>query len=258
MDEDVATWVRRLSRRCDFLEAMREGPKTPATLVEELGVSRSTVSRALTPLTEAGLVTNTADGYRTTVLGRVVLDRYATFERNLGDLFELRDLLDMLPPDAPLETGVLLGATGVHPEPGASYRPGNHMAELLEETEQLLGVTATHSHPGAVELFHRRVTEEGMSVRLVIAEPMFERIRDRERFREMIRTERFEAWTVPSVPYGLFHLDLGTGSRMTLLVYDDADVLKGVIENETSQALEWARTRIEARIEEGRPVHERV
>ena len=71
--------VDALVQRNDFLSCVLEEPRETPELVEELGVSRSTVDRGMSALETAGLVESCNDGYRTTSIGGVVTTDFLAF-----------------------------------------------------------------------------------------------------------------------------------------------------------------------------------
>ena len=71
--------VDALVQRNDFLSCVLEEPRETPELVEELGVSRSTVDRGMSALETAGFVESCDKGYRTTSIGGVVTTDFLAF-----------------------------------------------------------------------------------------------------------------------------------------------------------------------------------
>jgi len=84
---------RRLLNRVPLLAAARDGPVDRGALQDELDVSRATVYRRTTALTDEGLLERTPKGYRTTGAGCAVVDAADRFERSLSAIDRLDPLL---------------------------------------------------------------------------------------------------------------------------------------------------------------------
>jgi len=64
-----------VGRREPTLRLLSDGPTTNRDVIDALEVSRSTVTRALRELEEAGFVGRRDGGYATTLAGRFALER---------------------------------------------------------------------------------------------------------------------------------------------------------------------------------------
>ncbi|MFW6265422.1 MAG: hypothetical protein ACOC2A_01455 [Halanaeroarchaeum sp.] len=85
-----------LSRRRDFLDYLCHPAQKPA-MVEDLDHSRSTVDRAIRSLTDRGFVERTAEGYVTTLTGRLALERRDAFLEESDSLLDAQPILNALP-----------------------------------------------------------------------------------------------------------------------------------------------------------------
>ena len=71
--------IEIVADRTDFLDLLTDERLPKRKIVEKLGHSRSTVNRAIRRLAEAGLVDESADGCRTTTVGRLALEEYRRY-----------------------------------------------------------------------------------------------------------------------------------------------------------------------------------
>ena len=74
-ERDTAALADVLRKRAPLLETLADGPLTQRDVRDELGVSRSTVYKALRELESAGLVVGRPEGYALTGLGRLAWRR---------------------------------------------------------------------------------------------------------------------------------------------------------------------------------------
>lgn len=109
-----------VSNNYHLLQELLEGPKQKAELADELGVSKHTVYRWADELTRSNLVGRTSEGYRLTVVGRHVLERYLGMLESMEGIYETRRTVnevpaEVLPPRDALEEARTVLPDG-HPE----------------------------------------------------------------------------------------------------------------------------------------------
>ena len=80
MDVSSTHSLEVLLQRVEVLERLVEGPSYRRDLSDELGVSRSTIDRAVRELEELQFVENCRDGVRATAAGRNAIDHLANFQ----------------------------------------------------------------------------------------------------------------------------------------------------------------------------------
>jgi predicted transcriptional regulator len=164
-----------LRKRAPMLEALADGPLTQRDLRERLGLSRSTVYKALQDLETAGLVTGCEGGYRLTGLGRMAWRRHDAYLTRLDRLSAAERLLETVPPDEHLPLALF--------EHGHVHAPGRHAPERPLDRLEALGGTADRirclSPSGMPRYFsdiHDRVVDGEQTATLVVESPALERL----------------------------------------------------------------------------------
>jgi len=95
--ERAVASAETVSQRQAILETLADKRCHKPELIDELGRSRSTIDRAIDDLERYGYVTRHRDGYETTTIGRLALDRYRRFEREQRSIADASRLLATLP-----------------------------------------------------------------------------------------------------------------------------------------------------------------
>lgn len=243
----VADLVDTLSVRADLLGELyaAEGPLTKRTLVDRLDVSRSTVNRGVRRLRTLGIVTVGSEGVSTTASGELVCREYLSFAERLGAVLAAQDPIDHLPPDAPLSVEFLRNAEVVTATDGPPHAPGSRVNELVESADRVTGLARANATPQAGETIRRRL-DAGATVDMVFDREMFDRlVAGYDWAPDMLATDRFTARVHDDLPYGLFLVSDGEETVACLLVYDEDDLLTGVVVADDDPALAWARTVVE-------------
>lgn len=230
-----------IMQRADFLAALIERPREKRELVDDLGVSRSTVDRGLRDLECQHLVTRSTDGYVLTAKGAVLHDQFADFLSTSELTTHLDPVLAWIDPrDTDLPLHALLDATLTVATDCDPYAPVNRHVQGLQQAsdvkallpvvglnamqasrDQLLSADAHHDivvGPGVAETIH---TESVYTQAL-------EEMRDTGRLSLSVSEE--------PIPYYVGVLD----ECMQLGVEDDDGVPQALVETEEPAAVEWA------------------
>jgi DNA-binding Lrp family transcriptional regulator len=256
MVEDV---LQTVLDRAVYLDTLEQGPLAQSALAEAVGVSRSTVDRAVRELSTHGLVTRSEDAVALTAAGRLVafcLDRH---REDVAAILATQPLLEHVPPDAPLDTTVLTGATVRQVAPPDPYQAADRIGDLFDAGDQVYALSVALTDDRAPQIIFDAVVEQGTTYEAVYASnvaSVLQTWQSADR-REMAATGRYRAYEVETLPFGLFFRDGTAGStgsdgagsqsatapppRVAVAVYDDANDLHGVIYNDTDDAAAWAR-----------------
>ncbi|MFB6266249.1 MAG: helix-turn-helix transcriptional regulator [Halodesulfurarchaeum sp.] len=234
-----------IASRRDFLAVLAEDDLTQAELATELGVSRSTVTRAVGTLTEVGLLERSGSTYRTTTLGRLALDTYDRYRARVEALFDASQFLQYISRDAPFDPGILLDAEVEVAGPNHSVELGERVNEIMKGAESVRGLGKTYAERESGTIF-RETLEDSGTLSHVLSRDLYRYIRERSVEGNLLGHERYEYAVVDSLPYGLFVVDAGDGESMVLIAYDDARTMKGVLHNRAEHAVSWAHEVIDA------------
>ncbi|RDZ63388.1 hypothetical protein C5B90_09575 [Haloferax sp. Atlit-12N] len=243
-DETSAQLSRLVVRRSSFVRSLAERPRDKRELADDLDTSRSTVDRVVRELLDAGLAERSDGQYRLTCVGRRALDAYDECLDSLRGVHAARDLLSMLPADAPLDPAFLTGATVHTSTPNIPDSAIQELFSSIEHAERVYGV-APVALVGQLRPFYETATAGGTVVEMIIADELFDRLVAVPTSRAVIEDQlRHESVTLyrGEVPFrfGLWV----TESEAGIVIYTDTGV-GGVARNDTEAAVEWANEQFE-------------
>ncbi len=227
-------------KRAGLLSLLSSGAIPKHHLGDELGVSRSTVYKAVRELHEHELVERTDDGLALTLTGRILEAEYATFRTTVEDVCETRQLLSILPSDSKISTALTDGATTVLAERHAPNYPIRSFEEMVENADVVRGISPV-ALPQYVQLFHDRAIDGTMTAELVLERPVVEHLVTDygEELNEALASDQLSVWEMDeTLPFGLIVVE-GTHDGVGVVVYDDRGELRGIITNETPASMEW-------------------
>lgn len=237
-----ASVLQTLSRRAPVLSTLEDGPRGKHDLLEELTVSRSTVDRAIRELESAEFVERCDGVYRLTVAGRLVLTEYRQRVATLGSIANFSDLLRCIPRNAPMSVQFLTGATVHEPKPHTPNAPFEVIATRLDDAEVLRGSMVAERVPRFRSRLCERTVDDDLEATVVLTDELadyfFERCSDE--LRDAMAHGSLELLATPTIPYGLWIVDTPSNSDVFVVVYGDSADVRGVIQNDSSAALEWA------------------
>ena len=245
-----------VSKRVDFIDALADRPAEKRDLVDRVGVSRSTVNRAVLDLEEAGLVEDAGEEYRLTVGGRLLREQYDRYEAEATAIAAANGLLQYLPESAPLSVDFLCGANVFTVADPAPHVPATVLSEVIGDAESVRGVSRSHAAP-TVDDALRDVVARGGTIEVVFRDGVFDQIRSMyDWVAGRVASGDYRPHVVDDLPYGLVIAEQAaeppaasepssadTPADRTvccLVVYDERESLAGVIVNDTAVAIEWA------------------
>lgn len=240
-----------LGQRADALSMVLEGDRTKSELTEGLGVSRSTVDRAIRELESSGLVQREGGTVTATRAGRLAYDSYRRYCEETEHVAEFGDLLSHLPPSAEVGHEMLDGATAYRSEPPATGRPANEVTALIAQGTRMHACASVINDSAAAEQFHRMITERDGRGSVVYTSTLADHVRDEyfEIHHDMAATGQFQAFEVDRLPYELFVIETDETVTAAVLVYSESGTIRGAILNDTDAAVAWAEETFESFVE---------
>jgi len=238
-DSDVPEVIRTVVKRAELLDRLAEGSVSKRNLRDDLGVSRSTVYKAVRELERTNLVEEADAGPRLTLAGRLLADRYRSFAGVVADVVGHGPILDPIPHDAPLTTAVLDGGDHVLAERHAPNRPIAHVDTMVRDADRVVGFSPVVL-PQYVDLFHEQLVSGELTAELVLESPVVDYLQSNhvDRIGEAMATGRLTLWeTDATLPFGLVVGDDG----LALIVYEENGELRGLFRNDAPAALDWGR-----------------
>lgn len=249
---DASDRLRLVERRETVLRRVGPVATRKRDLVDASSMSRSTVDRAIRELVDAGFVERREDGYARTLTGRLVLDSYDRFADRTEGVVAARNVVGSLDPETAFDAVVLDGATVVEATRPSPHRPLGRLADVVERADRVEAF-APAVFPTQVDTYHRRIVDEGMTARVLVAEGVVERLVSdyRTETAEALRTGRLEIRRTEDLPsYSLTVAETDDGPELGVLTYGDNGI-DGFVGNDSPEAVEWGRRTLSRRWEAG-------
>lgn len=236
-----------VARRHDLLERVDVDGVRKRDLIDDLGVSRSTVDRGVRELEGAGLVERREGRVRRTLAGSVALDAHDRLMRQLDGVVEAERLLDTLPADASLDPVVLADADIVLSDTTSQYRPMSALDNLVRCSNRLHSCVQGLCAP-QIETFRDSVVENGLTATVVVTDEVLDRLVTdfTDALLATLETDRMDLYrTDEQFPYTVLVGECDEGVEMGIGVYTTVG-MAGYVGNDSDAAVSWARDRIEA------------
>ncbi|WP_254840812.1 helix-turn-helix transcriptional regulator [Natronomonas marina] len=233
-----------LVKRHSYLRVLIDQPSPKCNLEDELGGSRSTLDRALRELADADLATYENGVWKPTPLGRYSYRTRKAYLERLENLTDAAPLLNELSSGSPVDCTFVIGADVHESDPSM---PDAVMQTLLDSVEG--GHDVTVATPvvvtGFAEDFYECVSRgENYSLELLIPPEVFERTRAAFPILtdELLDDENVSLHTA-SIPFS-FGLWIVDSAEAGIIVFTDQGV-RGILMNDTTDALDWATDQYE-------------
>lgn len=229
--------VRLVFQREEFLERLSDGTADKPELIEAIGVSRSTVDRALKQLQLEGLVERRSGRYGLTLYGRLASRSYRRLVQETETMRRSRGALRRLPPSTELDP-VFFGRGTMLSESQGETNPAAFIRELLGQAETFWTVTKS-PHFELITLAHRRVVEEDMQFELVHSTDSVERLKLHypDIVESALGSGNLKLYSLDDIPpFGLIKAARPAGETVLLVLYGPGGAAESVIVNETSLA----------------------
>ncbi|SDM95555.1 Predicted transcriptional regulator, contains HTH domain [Halogranum gelatinilyticum] len=237
---DTKDLLRLLFRRDDIVAHISDGPIDIRSLTAAVDVSRPTVHRSLKSLQEHDVVTETPDGYRLTTYGQLVFDRYRSTLSEFETVHQNKSLLLALRDSAEISSDMLEGASYTRSLPFAPERPLGVIESVVREATTVRGFSPVIVGR-YVSLFHDQLMTTTLDAEILTTPAVFEYLVSNwpDQLEETIDAGLSCLVVDDSLPFGLIVVDEPV-ERVCVIVYDDG-TLRGVIQNDSPAAVQWAR-----------------
>ncbi|MFC6954867.1 transcriptional regulator FilR1 domain-containing protein [Halorubellus litoreus] len=245
---EVAERRETVARRAEFVELLEdEGVLNPADIVDELAHSRSTVTRALRELCDAGLVENRDGGYAATVTGVMAVEEFRRHEAASRAILRAKELLDPLVDPSEFDPAFLTGGETYLADESAPFRPLEEVVSRVREADSVQAYLPTLVNPSLLRVWHRKVRAEGMESVGLFDEELLTLLKGQypQLLAEMGAADAFSAFTADGPRHALLLTTKGGAATASVVVYDGDSGVKGAIVNDSDSAVEWARDRFE-------------
>lgn len=231
--------LETVARRSPVIKHLLEGRADKRELEAALDVSRTTVDRAVSDLSEVGCIVQRDGKWGVTLLGQLAYEEYEQLTANYEALTAAQPLLSHLPTGAPVDVELLADAEILLAEPPAPHGPVTQLEELLEHSDQIRGLSPV-ALPRYVPLFYHHIVERGVDTDLILDSDLVEYLwaTHSHEMDSVLETDNGMIWWLEQKPpFGFVLID---AEVVWFAVYGEDGGLKGTIINDTDAAVTWA------------------
>jgi predicted transcriptional regulator len=247
-----------VSNRRRFLSYIDKEQSHKRDIVDDMGVSRSTVDRALSDLSNEQLVVRTDQGYKITKKGKISLE---TIESSLATLVSIENgtkLLNYLPRDIDVPPSVFEESEVYPSEEPNPLMPVERSVNRLEACDRVIGLPYGDTHPKLSELFFERSRSGELEVELVVNQSFADHVITRygSQMAYYYRNQNHKTWVNQDVEFGFLLFYEGDGERLHLNAHGPMGNHQGHIETSSTPAIRWAENAFRELKRDGRPLIE--
>lgn len=234
--------MRTLCRRRELLRYLLEEPRDKCTIVDDLGVPRTTLDRAIRELETMDVVEYRDGAYGVTPFGEHLIGTFFGFLERVRLTLELEPFFDAVPPEAfDLDVRALADAKLLCPEADDPYAIVDEFVLRLDRADRVEGLlpyVGSYVH----ETAHERVVEHGAETEFVLAESAAQHVVSEGPLapltEEMLATGRSDLYVYDGTPpYWIGVFD----DETVQIVVDDGGDHRALVETDRPAVREWAR-----------------
>jgi len=246
-----------LRKRGDVLAALSTDRLDKRELGDAVGVSRSTVDRAVTDLIETGLAQQVDGRFEATHAGQLALETHRAYRDTTDTLGAAEPLLAAIPDDAPVSSDILDSGTVTYADPALPETALSEVLSRLPEADTLRGF-APVVKTNYVSMLEDAVIEEGLAVEIVVTAETIDSLRSsapaRAEVAEFFAADTVEVFvTEESLPYALWLLNGPSLAHAGVTVHEGGAVV-GVLSNDRPEAVANYRDQYESIRERATPL----
>jgi len=257
-EDEVDELIKLLTRREPLLRGVGTVGVGKRELVDRLSVSRSTVDRGIRELEAAGLLTRSAEGYRRTLFGELLLSEYDRFAATVDTLGGGRTLLADLPPAFDLDPVLLEDATVVTASQYAPHQPVSALCSVLAEARWIQTVFPA-VFPQVLNQWLSLCDGEMIRADIVLTEPVVAELvgTHTETLQQFLAQSCLSLHQVDDGPrYGLVIAESEAEATAGVVVMDDRGGARAFMKTDAEAAVSWVRERINDQLMQSTPLAE--
>lgn len=241
---EAVDWISFLSRaesRVCLMECLLEAePLDQRALKRRLDHSRSTITRSLDSLVEAGWVTEQPAGYQLTPVGRLVGSEFRELLSTVETAETLAPFLEWFPLSSyDISLEALRDGEVTAVSEGDPLAPARKQTELLQSTSQFRGLFSAMDIEG-MRLVHDRTMAGEFEAEIVVSPDVAEMLHD-EPFAplvsELLASGRHTVHVAEEIP---FYLGIADETTVQIGVEDDEGMPRALLESTNESVRRWA------------------
>lgn len=228
-----------IAKRRRVIDCIRSGIRDKRELENELGVSRQTVGRALSELSNADVISDSRNQEcQLTVYGEFLYEEFQRLIERYQCYEQVKPLLLSLPNDNVLEPSAVLHSKVLLAERPAPQRPIRELQSILADAQTVRGFTPVVL-PAFVDMFSTEILDVDLRAELVFSPDVREYLNAEygDVVEEVTKNGNCTIYTAEVDPTIGVVVD---GSIVWIGIYDDQGNLLGAIINDSQAAIDWA------------------
>jgi len=238
---DAISFLSRAESRVCLMECLLEaGAVDQRTLQRRLDHSRSTITRSLDSLAEMDWVTETAEGYQLTPVGRLVISEFRELLSTVETAESLAPFLEWFPLSSyDISVADLRDSEVTAVSTGEPLAPARKQTALLQSTTQFRGLFPSMDIEGT-RLVHERTMAGEFEAEIIVSPDVAGMLRD-EPFAplvsELLASGRHTIHVAEEIP---MYLGIADGTAVQVGVEDDEGIPRALLETTTESVRTWA------------------
>ncbi|GAB3676049.1 helix-turn-helix transcriptional regulator [Halopiger thermotolerans] len=223
--------------RYHVLKALREHPMEIRDLRDQLDVPRTTIQRNVSELEEKGWVRRTDAGYETTLVGGLILDKFAAAVDSVRQVQSVAPFFEWTGELPGITAETLEGAVVTTPEPHQPHNPLNALVDSLHDATRVRAILPTISTVFLGQYFDTPKAEKAVD-ELILSKEICESCHYIDSDHNLLwRQNGINCYAYESdIPVGIFLFD----NQVSLTAYDDEGRIRALLESEATSTREWA------------------
>lgn len=242
-----------LAKRYSFLHLLIKNSRRKCDLEKVTDTSRSTLNRSLNDLKDVELVEYESGEWKPTALGECCYYTRKSYLSRLEDLSEAAPLLNELSTGTLRNCRFIYGSDVHEPDPSIPDAVLQILLDSVEDGQDVFVVTPVIITGFAEQFYERVSSSKDYSLELLIQSDVFERSRATfpELTSKLFEDENVNLYTVSiSLNFGLWIVD---STEAGIIVFNNQGV-RGILMNDTSAALDWAKEQYRRAKQDADPV----
>jgi tetratricopeptide (TPR) repeat protein/predicted transcriptional regulator len=244
-DSEVEERRELVAKRVEFVELFEDGQcLEPREFVDRLDSSRSTVTRALSELRDAGLLQKTTTGYTATAAARMAVAEYRRYEATMASILRAGDLLEPISTDSLPSMDFLVGSKHQPVTDDAPFRPLETVADRVRGAEAIQAYLPTLVTPYLLRLLAERASVDQTTTEVVFDEGLFREVRGQypELLGHLAASDDSTVWTATDREYAVFLATHADHTTCSMVVYEDSATVLGALHNDEPDAVDWGQS----------------
>lgn len=242
--------------RREYLQFLAPEPRHKRDVIDALDDSRSTVDRAIERLQEAGVVARTDDGaWVTTTQGDILLAAVEELRETAETVGAAESVLPYFPceervPPSLFRDAVVEVATGPRP-----LAIAERVRTALASADAIRGFAMADHNVGVKdEVIERSLGDPAVDVEFVFDAALADGVAATGDvpIAEMAAEPGNGFYVHEAVPFGLYLVERSNGPQVTVVGYDDQNIVRGQVTSTNPEAVHWADEVFERYREESR------